>query len=166
MVQRDDERLIWKYLDGQASDLEISDLFCRFEKNATLRGYFDLVSQIDQNLVQSEPYKLSENLKQKIIKSTSAHVVAKKSLTESMPLGGLKPFVILHLILLSTGIMIFLSNLDEFEFTNLHVLQSVIQITESPIVRLLLLLSIGFFVLFIFDSYLKVRNQGKLTTPV
>lgn len=167
MVQRDDERLIWKYIDGQASDQEISDLFYRFEKNATLRGYFDLVSQIDQNLEQSEPYKISENLKQKIIESTTTPVLTKKFLTGSMPLGGLRPFVVLHLVLLSIGIVIFMSNLDQFEFSShLHILQSVVQISESPIVRLFLMLSIGFFALLIFDSYLKVRNQGKLTTPV
>lgn len=167
MVQRDDERLIWKYIDGQASDQETSDLLSRFEKDATLRGYFDLVRQIDQKLEKSASYTLPENLKQKIIESTATSVVTKKSLTESMPLGGLKPFVVFHLILLSIGLVIFISNLDQFEFsTNLHVFQSVIRMTESPIVRLSLLLSIGFFVLFIFDSYLKVRNQGKLTTPV
>lgn len=166
MVQRDDERLIWKYIDGQASDQEISDLFHRFEKDAALRGYFDFVSQIDLNLEKSEPYKLSENLKQKIIKSTSTYALSKQLPTYSMPLGGLRPFVLLNIVLLGIGIAIFMGNPDQFEFsTNLHVLQSV-QITESPVVRLLLLLSMGFFVLFIFDSYLKVRNQGKLTTPV
>ncbi len=167
MVQRDDERLVWKYIDGQASDQETSDLFHQVEKNATLRRYFDLVSQIDQNLEQSEPYKVSENLKQKIIESTSTPVLTKKILTDSMPLGGLRPFIVLHLVLLSIGIVIFMSNLDQFEFSNhLHILQSVVHISESPIVRLFLMLSIGFFVLLIFDSYLKVRNQGKLTTPV
>lgn len=168
MTDRDDELLIWKYLDGQASNEETDQLFKKSADDPAFKSYFDLLTQLEHNLNQPGMVMLSDTARQQILERTAEAGVPEKVITSSIPVfRGLKSFALLNIVVLIAAIVFFFLNLGHFEFgTDLKIVEDFYRTVENPALQFFFMLSIAIFGLLIFDAYLKTRGHGRSTTPV
>jgi hypothetical protein len=168
MTDSDNELLIWKYLDGQASNEEKNHLLRKSEEDPGFKSYLDLLTQLEDNLNQPGVVRLSDAARQQILERAAKTGVPEKSVITGIPIfRGLKSFALLNVILLIAAILFFFLNLKHFEFgTDLKIVQDFYRTVENPALQSFFMLSIAFFGLLIFDAYLKKRSHGRSTTPV
>ena len=161
---KDDEILIWKYLDGLMSESEVLEFLNRNEVDLDLKNELDWDREVDKAILDQPVFKMTSSLRSRILQEMTKP--GKKASSTSWFSSGLKYFTLFNVLIFIAGMLLILfpfnassQNQSEFWRTYLHLL-------NTPIVQTIFIIGIGFFGLLWFDQWLKKQNHGKLTTPV
>lgn len=164
-MEREDERLLWKYLDGQLTGDEELDLFQRIQTNPEIKQHLAELKILDSNLRRTEVFPISDELKTQIFNKTIYKHAVSISLTE-LNWKNLGSFAIFNILLLAVGTSVIYFNYQQFLTTNSSLVSQIAEAFQNPLIQIFFLISIGVFSLFILDQILQKRTHQRATTPV
>ncbi|NND31139.1 MAG: hypothetical protein HKN76_01020 [Saprospiraceae bacterium] len=164
-MHKDDEILIWQFLDGLMTEKEVNAFMKRSEKDPELKNEIEWAANIDREMSVSEVYSLSSELRSKIIgaiplKSTE------KSFSPNWFSAGLKYFTVFNLLIFVVGLLFLFLPVNSGGERQNDLWEAYFQSLNAPFIQTFFILVIGFFGLLWFDQWLKIQNHGRLTRPV
>jgi hypothetical protein len=167
MLKPNDQRLLWKYIDGLTTKDETRYLQDRLKADQQLRHHLRYLQMLDIHLLEGEKVHLPEALKTKILKGTENLSKAKAPQTLGFDKRGLISFAAFNLAVLVFGILIYVYNSGLFSNTSqLSIMRDFSLIIETPMIRSFFAVCIAGLGLLFLDLFLKNRSYGRMTTPV
>ncbi|MCB0669644.1 MAG: hypothetical protein KDC80_27655 [Saprospiraceae bacterium] len=164
-MEREDERLLWKYLDGQLTGDEELDLFQRIQTNPEIKQHLAELKILDNNLHRTKVFRMSDELKTQILNKTIYKHTVSISGTE-LNWKNLGSFAIFNILLLAVGTSVIYFNYQQFLTTNSSLISQIADAFQNPLIQIFFLISMGVFSLFILDQILLKRTHQRATTPV
>ena len=167
MVDRNDERLLWKYIDNDTTAEEERFLQERLKTDRQLRHHLRYLQMLDTNLLEAETVPLPEVLKVQIVAKTKNLSRIQTHQVSGSDNKGMISFATFNLAILVFAILISVYNSGWVSSTpQLSILKYYNQIIETPMIRSFFVICIAILTLLFVDHFLKNRNYGKMTTPV
>ena len=167
MLERNDQRLLWKSVDGFTTAEEERYLKERLKNDEQLRKELRYIQILDSNLFEIEKVAMPGALKEKILARTTKFSKIQILQTPGFYKRGMMSFAAFNLAILVLGLLIYTyysgwSNINPQS----SILSDFYRIIEMSLVRSLFLVCISVLGLLLVDHFLKNRNYGKTTTPV
>lgn len=167
MLERNDERLLWQYVDGHTTIEENSYLQRQLKMDPQLRQTLQNIQMLDANLMDDELVPLPELLKIRILKKTKELRKIPVEETSVFDNKGMISFAAFNLLILVAAIIIYVFNGGWFNSPpKLPMLTDFNQFINTPVTHSFFFVCIAILGLLFLDSFLKNRNYGKMTTPV
>lgn len=165
MITREDERLLWKYIDGDLTKDEQIGLTIKLNSNEDLKNHLNKLKSLDQQLDSPQYYKISDAVKEKILQKTIYQ--HQHSLTlANLSWKSLGSFAIFNTVVLVFGLIILYFNSSQLLGGKTQLLNDLVQTFENPFFQPFFYSCIGILSLLFFDQYLKRRSHQRVTTPV
>jgi hypothetical protein len=166
MIQEKDEILIWKYVDGLATEEEAAYLLRRAATDAEIDSELHWARETDSAMLTNAKTSLSIDLRSKIITSNSSLPNKEKISSQGWMKPGLQFFAFFNIAVFALGIFILCFIPFKAQPGAISVLVLFLKFLSTPIMQTALTLCIGIFFLLLLDQWLRKHNQGRLTTPV
>jgi hypothetical protein len=167
MLERNDQRMLWKYVDGLVTAEEKKYVQERLRSDEQFSRDLRSMQILDANLLQGEIVRLPEALKVQILTKTEKVGRTQIIQTPGFDKKGLISFATFNLAILGLGILIAVFNAGWSSGTpQWSILTDFYEIIETPMIRSFFLVCTAVLGLLFLDHFLKNWGYGKTTTPV
>lgn len=165
MIEREEERLIWQYLDGQLSREEEEELMLKAQVDPELRQYIDRLKDIENVLTPDYTYAMSDALKNQILSRTIYKHQRSLSLAD-INWRNLKSFIVFNVLILMAGLALTYFNYRQIIYTQSSILEKMKEALQQPLSQTISLIFIGVLSLLALDQFFVKKVYQRTTTPV